>query len=193
MAYIDRRRPSFLRFPSENLRSLSFPLVYSLLLHRKNSFERSLGWAVVIGGFIGIFCSGSRGGWVGVLWSLAVFVAIWSICKAVKKGPVWARDRWFGRRRLVCRCYRLIIVWPKAHDMVLGGGAEAGSTEARYIQWAIATPFIKSNPITGHGFVLGGYIIKARSTATSYRSSSRRESPDLYFSPGCSCFRSGTA
>ena len=43
--------------------------------------------------------------------------------------------------------------------MVLGGGAEAGSTDARYIQWAIATPIIKSNPITGHGFVLGGYII----------------------------------
>ena len=53
----------------------------------------------------------------------------------------------------------LITVWPKAHNMVLGGGAEAASTESRYIQWAIAMPFIKSNPITGHGFVLGGYII----------------------------------
>ncbi len=45
------------------------------------------------------------------------------------------------------------------HDMVLGGAAQAGSTEARYGQWIAAIPFIKSNPITGHGFGLGGYVI----------------------------------
>ena len=32
---------------------------------------------------IGIFCSGSRGGYIGVLFSVAVFVAVWSIRKAV--------------------------------------------------------------------------------------------------------------
>ena len=43
--------------------------------------------------------------------------------------------------------------------MVLGGAAQASSTDARYLQWAAGTPFIKSNPITGHGFGLGGLII----------------------------------
>jgi O-antigen ligase len=43
--------------------------------------------------------------------------------------------------------------------MVLGGGPEAGSTNARYVQWRAAIPFIESNPITGHGFVQGGSII----------------------------------
>jgi O-antigen ligase len=46
------------------------------------------------------------------------------------------------------------------HDMVLGGAAQASSTDARYLQWAAGLPFIKSNPITGHGFGLGGIIIE---------------------------------
>ena len=45
--------------------------------------------------------------------------------------------------------------------MVLGGAAQAGSTEARYEQWIAAIPFIKSNPITGHGFAIGGYVIQS--------------------------------
>ena len=40
------------------------------------------------------------------------------------------------------------------HDMVLGGAAQSGSTEARYAQWVAGVPFIKSNPIIGHGFGL---------------------------------------
>jgi O-antigen ligase len=47
----------------------------------------------------------------------------------------------------------------QVHDMVLGGAAQSSSTDARYLQWAAGTPFIKSNPITGHGFGLGGLII----------------------------------
>jgi O-antigen ligase len=45
------------------------------------------------------------------------------------------------------------------HDTVLGGAAQASSTDARYLQWAAGIPAIKSNPITGHGFGLGGDII----------------------------------
>jgi O-antigen ligase len=53
----------------------------------------------------------------------------------------------------------LIIGSHAVHDMVLGGAAQQGSTEARYGQWIAAIPFIKSNPITGHGFGLGGFVI----------------------------------
>jgi O-antigen ligase len=45
------------------------------------------------------------------------------------------------------------------HDSVLGGAAQASSTDARYLQWAAGIPAIKSNPITGHGFGQGGEII----------------------------------
>jgi O-antigen ligase len=162
-------RNGLYRSPSIFLSPLSYgefniiviPIALFFALQRQNWFERGLGWAVVIGGLLGIFCSGSRGGWVGVLASVAVFVTIWSIRKAVNDrgslGPAIAGLIGVVSFTVVIG---LIIVWPKAHNMVLGGGAEAGSTQSRYIQWVVALPFIRSNPITGHGFVLGGEVIK---------------------------------
>ena len=49
----------------------------------------------------------------------------------------------------------------RVHNIVLGGSAQVGSTDARYDQWVAAIPFIESNPITGHGFALGGYVINS--------------------------------
>ena len=58
------------------------PIGLFFLLHREKLFERVLGGAVAFGGIIGIFCSGSRGGFVGVIASVAVFVTFYSIRKA---------------------------------------------------------------------------------------------------------------
>ena len=59
------------------------PIGLFFLLHRETLFERLLGAAVAFGGIVGIFCSGSRGGFVGVIVSVAVFVIFYSIRKAV--------------------------------------------------------------------------------------------------------------
>jgi O-antigen ligase len=119
-----------------------------------------LGWAVVFGGFIGIFVSGSRGGWVGVLLSLAVFVTIWSIRRGMKSKASLAPATAGLVGVIAFTTIILLIIGSHAvHDMVLGGAAQQGSTEARYGQWIAAIPFIKLNPITGHGFGLGGYVI----------------------------------
>jgi O-antigen ligase len=161
-------RNGMYRSPSTFLSQLSFgefeiiaiPIGLFFAAHRKDVYERTLGWVVVVGGILGIFSSGSRGGWVGVIPTVAVFVAFWSIRKAVShRGSLGPAIAGLAGAISLVAVIGLIIVWPKAHNIVLGGSAEAGSTEARYIQWVIATPFIKSNPITGHGFVLGGYII----------------------------------
>jgi mannitol-specific phosphotransferase system IIBC component len=45
-------------------------------------FERCLGWMVVIGAIGGILVSGSRGGYVGFLVSMAVFTGAWAVRKA---------------------------------------------------------------------------------------------------------------
>jgi O-antigen ligase len=138
------------------------PIALFFALHREKLFERSLGWAAVFGGLIGIFCSGSRGGYIGVLFSVAVFVAIWSIRKAVHNKASLA-PAIVGLTGLVSFAVvmGLIIFWPRAHNMVLGGGDAAASSQARYEQWAAAIPLIKSNPITGHGFVNGGLAINS--------------------------------
>jgi O-antigen ligase len=136
------------------------PIGLFFLLHRELLFERALGAAVAFGGIIGIFCSGSRGGFVGVLVSVAVFVAFYSIRKAASSrgSLVPAIVAVLGILGFGC-IIAAIMSFHTLHDMVLGGAAQRSSTDSRYLQWAAGTPFIKSNPITGHGFGLGGLII----------------------------------
>jgi O-antigen ligase len=136
------------------------PIGLFFLLHRKLLFERALGAAVAFGGILGIFCSGSRGGFVGVLVSVAVFVAFYSIRKAASSrgSLVPAIVGVLGILGFGCIIVA-IMSFHTLHDMVLGGAAQQSSTDSRYLQWAAGTPFIKSNPITGHGFGLGGLII----------------------------------
>jgi hypothetical protein len=138
------------------------PIALFFALHRNSIFERSLGWLAVLAGMLGIFCSGSRGGYIGFIWSIAVFVAIWSVRKAMKnKASLAPATSALVGAIVFVVVIGLIIVWPKAHNIVLGGGAQAGSTDARYAQWHAAIPLIQANPITGHGFVLGGYLIQS--------------------------------
>ena len=59
------------------------PIGLFFAIHRQDFFERCLGWTVVISGMAGIFVSGSRGGYVGFIASMATFVVIWSIRKAI--------------------------------------------------------------------------------------------------------------
>ena len=171
---------------------VAIPIGLFFALHREGLFERMLGWAVVFGGFLGIYVSGSRGGWVGIILSVAVFVAIWSIREAMKsKASLAPAIAGVAGTIGFAAVIALITASHTAHDMVLGGAAQAGSTEARYDQWVAAIPFIESNPITGHGFALGGYVID--SSIDSYVLSLLVETgiPGLiFFAVGCSCFRS---
>jgi hypothetical protein len=141
--------------------ALVIPIGVFFAFHRDNLFERVLGWAVVIGGIIGIFASGSRGGWLGALVALPVFVAIWS-ARRLKTSKVSLAPAISGLIGLVFfgAVIGLIFASHSFHDTILGGAAEANSTQARYDQWNSAIPYIKSNPITGHGFNMGGLIFQ---------------------------------
>ena len=136
------------------------PIAIFFAVHRQGLFERCLGWTVVISGMVGILVSGSRGGYVGFLASTAAFVAIWSIRKALNHRTSLA-PALVGTMGAISSVivFALVLFWPRAHNMVLGGGAEQASTEARWDQWQAALPLIKSNPITGHGFAHGGFDI----------------------------------
>ena len=141
---------------------IAIPIGLFFALNRESLFERTLGWAVVFGGFVGIYISGSRGGWVGVILSIGVFVAIWSIREAMKsKASLAPATAGVAGAIGFAVVLALIVGSHTTHDMVLGGAGQAGSTEARYGQWIASLPYIKSNPMTGHGFALGGYAIQS--------------------------------
>ena len=164
------------------------PIGLFFAMHRQVLFERCLGWTVVISGIVGILVSGSRGGYVGFLASTAVFVAIWSIRKALNHKTSLA-PALVGTMGAISSLivFALILFWPRAHNMVLGGGAEQASTEGRWVQWRAALPLIESNPITGHGFVTGGFDIN--SSIDSYVISLLVETgiPGLVFFAGIVC------
>ena len=158
-------RGGLFRSSSVFLTALSFgefeimviPIGLFFALHRKSLAERWLGWAVVLGGIAGIVVSGSRGGYVGLIASMAAFVAAWSIRKArINRMSLAPAFVGLSGALSFATVLGLIIFWRRAHNLVLGGGAEAASTEGRWVQWAAALPLIKSNPITGHGFATGG-------------------------------------
>jgi O-Antigen ligase len=136
------------------------PIALFFALHRENVFERSLGWAAVFGGLIGIFCSGSRGGYMGVLVSVPAFVVIWAIRKG-KNSKASLAPGIVGVTGVLTFTFLigLILFWKRAHNMVIGGGDAAASNNGRYEQWLAGIPIIQSNPITGHGFTTGGYLI----------------------------------
>jgi O-Antigen ligase len=161
-------RNGFYRAVSTFITPLSFgefeiiviPIGLFFALYRQSVLERSLGWSAALGGIIGIFLSGSRGGYMGVLLSVAVFVAMWSIRKGVHHRASLA-PAVVGLTGVISftAMIGLIMVWKRAHNMVLGGADTAASNEGRYEQWIAGIPYIRSNPITGHGFVNGGYVI----------------------------------
>ncbi len=139
------------------------PIGLFLALHRHYLPERILGWVVAIGGIVGVFCSGSRGAYLGFLASMAAFVVIWSVRKALKNRTSLT-PAIVGLMGVISFAVliALIIVWPRAHNLVLGGGMEAYSNQGRAEQWEAGMPFIASNPITGHGFALGGYVLEQK-------------------------------
>ena len=137
------------------------PIGLFFLIHREKLFERVLGGVIVFSGIVGIFCSGSRGGFVGVIASVAAFFAFYSIRKAAssKASLVPAISAVLGIIGFGC-IIGLIMASHTVRTTVLGGAAQQGSTDARYEQWAAGIPSIESSPIIGHGFSMGGDIIQ---------------------------------
>ncbi len=121
---------------------------------------KAFGYFIVLLCWIAVFASGARGGYVSLFTGSVIFVALW-----------YVRAQKFNRNSIAPAFVAVVaaivfslavaatIFWPRVHNMVLGGGEDASSTDARFAQWEMAKPHIIANPITGHGFNLGGVII----------------------------------
>ena len=164
------------------------PIALFFAMHRQDLFERCLGWTVVDQRnrrntrfrLTRRLCRFSRldGG---------VRRHLVNSQGAHPQDEPGAGGRRHHGRDLVRYRVRADSFWPRAHNMVLGGGAEQASTEGRWVQWRAALPLIESNPITGHGFVTGGFDIG--SSIDSYVISLLVETgiPGLVFFAGIVC------
>jgi hypothetical protein len=136
---------------------------------RDNLRGRVFGYCLIFVCVAAVFCSGARGGYFSIATGTASFIGLW-----------YARSRKLTPNSLApmivvviaCILFTLatvaVIFWPRAHNLVLGDGAAASSTDARFQQWELAKPHIIANPITGHGFSLGAEVIANGNEALGY-------------------------
>ena len=136
------------------------PLAYYFIAHGKSAKEKILGVVAAFLCLAAIYCSGSRGAYSCLIIATMAFVGLWLV-----------RNMRFNRYSLLPAfggvaaaiifgtLVVLIFTWGRLHNMVLGGGAEASSDVARYVQWASGLPKIIASPIVGYGLGSSGTIV----------------------------------
>jgi O-Antigen ligase len=135
-------------------------LGYFFLVQGPKVRDRLFGFFVVLACWIGIYCAGSRGGYQAALLSTGSFAAFWSLRTGIFR-PRSLAPTLFVILILVgaVSLIGILTVSTRIHNMVLGGGEEQYSTEARWDQWDLAKPIIARNPITGYGFSMGADVV----------------------------------
>lgn len=137
------------------------PIALFFIIDSAKALDKSLGISVFIFGIASLLVSGARGAMVAFLVSSAVYTFGWTL-REVKNNRNSLAPALVGLIGTLgfLAIVVLIIVWPRAHNLVLGGGGlSQASTDARWQQWGLGWPHILSNPLTGHGFPLGATII----------------------------------
>jgi O-antigen ligase len=136
------------------------PLAVLFLLHARSTRDRAFGGVLLLATFLGIIISGSRGGYVAVFSALVVLLPVWLLrtyrFKPQSMSP--AVGLLVGGATIVVAVL-LVMFWTRAHNAVLGGGAEQYSNQGRQIEWALATPKILRSPIIGYGYGTAGDVV----------------------------------
>lgn len=128
------------------------PIGTYFIFHGENIKWRIVGAATVLASIAGLVVSGARGGFIAFLTAMPVMMFLWTIRhsklnRGSLMGTMMAGLFLVGTVAVIT----LVVAWPRASNIVLGGGETAGSTDARFVQWQMAVPHILRNPITGHG------------------------------------------
>jgi O-antigen ligase len=153
--------------------AMMLPVAYFLALHSTKLRDTLFGVLLVVACWVGIFCSGARGGYQSAIVATAAFSALWGVRLAL-----------VDRRSLAPALLAVLYVSAVAmvigvlafsttiHNRVIGGGTEQYSNQARWEQWDLAKPKIANNPITGHGLGLAplvvGYHLDTHGTLDSF-------------------------
>ncbi len=164
------------------------PIGLFFLLNGRSLSVRTLGLTTAVTAIVGLVCSGARAGYMAMIPSMAVFALIWGVRKA-RASPISLAPSFVAIAAGLgfVLVIAAILFVPRVRVLVLGDGMASYSTQSRFDQWNAGWPYIKSNPITGHGYALGGDIIGG-DTVDSYPLSLLVETgvPSLVFFMGLS-------
>ena len=139
--------------------SLSFAeylaMVFPLCIHfmtRARGFWR---FATILFGVMGVmvamYLTNARSAMVGLLMTIVLYV-LFAAWRGFRRNPssVGAAATLYAYPAGVIVMALLVVFWQRAHVMVLGGGAQQASSDARKAQWEIGLHKLMSNPV-GHG------------------------------------------
>ena len=149
--------------PFGEFEAMVAPLGFRYLCYGTSARDRFLGAAVSVSSIVAIFTSGARGAYIAWLTGLSVFVVI-AILRDARRNPNSMVTALGLTVFAACSIIvgGLIVFWPRLHNVILGGGQEQFSTNARWDQWALLKPRLFENviaPIFGHGIGNSGTVI----------------------------------
>jgi O-antigen ligase len=164
---LDFRNGSF-RAPSLFNNALSFaefeaivgPIAIVFFLHGRSLFERGFGAVCVVACAAGVFVSGSRGGYLSLLVSAGVLAPLFIVRnRAIRpRGMAAPIFSVFGAAGFSLIAFAVLFVG-RVRFVIFASGMGANSTEGRQTQWMMGWPKILANPITGHGYEMGGEVV----------------------------------
>ena len=136
------------------------PICAFFMLHSRTPTGRILGAVSLTMCVVGVYASGARGGYMGLAVGVPFVVTLWLI-RHIREHP----NSMVGMIAAVSFAgaalgfISLLIVWKRLRWKFTGGYEGAGSTDIRMLQWEMALPSIKANPLTGYGHGTGGFVV----------------------------------
>lgn len=131
--------------------SLLTPFLLHFAMTPRPVLIRAACFALLPLNFILIRATDARLGIVGMLVTTLMYLLLWSINRWRRRpGDLFAAALVFGYPALFTMATGLIFASHRLHAMVLGDGAQAGSTAARSAQLSMAIPKVLANPF-GYG------------------------------------------
>ncbi len=134
------------------------PIAAIFIVHGRTFGRIVLGAVTLAACVVGIFVSGSRGGFASVIVGFGLLSILWAFRGADRKNLNTVIAGVSVSVGVVLVILAVLFVG-QVHKRVLGGGGDQASNEGRRIQWQLARPQILANPITGHGFGNAGTIV----------------------------------
>jgi len=145
--------------------SLILPLTLYFLAYSKNAWDRILGLCGALAMLVGIFVANSRGGIIGVLMGSSAFVLLYTIKAVIQRRSSLIGVWLVSLLPIIFSIVPVMMLLSHRFTMqITGSGAGQLSTEARFIQWAMAWPKILSRPLTGWGLGNSGTVVGYKSS-----------------------------
>lgn len=165
-------RDGFFRVKVSSLTSLEYaellaytiPMCLYFLLDKKGKIIRSLMIITILVIIYAIVVSRSRLGLVGAIVGISNYSYLFTLrLNYLNKGSLLGPALLTLYPAGLVALGVLITSSTTLSNMILGGGGQVGSTNARYDMWAKGLPLIASRPIFGYGLNQGAGVLNYRS------------------------------